>query len=115
MVTNLKIIVMSSLMKYLTLYSGNKPLSLSLSLSLSLCVFIHYSSYSFTRYSSSKECLEVCLGDDHVPIGPLTIQQKALALINGQQSKHDHNTRGMANIMLCNIIVISGRRRRRSQ
>ena len=57
----------------------------------------------------------MCLGDDHVPIGPLTIQQKALALINGQQSKHDHNTRGMANIMLCNIIVISGRRRRRSQ
>lgn len=106
MVTNLKIIVMSSLMKYLTLYSGNKPLSLCSSI---------ISSYFFTRYSSSKECLEVCLGDDHVPIGPLTIQQKALALINGQQSKHDHNTRGMANIMLCNIIVISGRRRRQSQ
>ncbi|XP_019851334.1 PREDICTED: deubiquitinating protein VCIP135-like isoform X2 [Amphimedon queenslandica] len=33
------------------------------------------------RYNASSESLEVCLGDDHVPAGPLSMKQKRLALL----------------------------------
>ena len=50
------------------------------------------------RYNASSESLEVCLGDDHVPAGPLSAKQKRLALSSGQQSKETEHTSEHSNV-----------------
>lgn len=47
------------------------------------------------RYNATEECLEICLGIEHVPVGYLTREQREAAKIAASQSKEkDVQTHG---------------------
>ena len=63
------------------------------------------------RYNQSEERLEVCLGVDHVPVGPLTKEQTELAKLAATQSNHadrktESNERKLSIKIIISIIII---------
>lgn len=60
-----------------------------------ILMLYYYTIFLFSilyRFNKIDECLEVCLGVDHVPVGSLTKAQMELARQVAQQNASDHGS-----------------------
>ena len=55
-----------------------------------------FTNNSCLRYNAIEERLEVCLGVEHIPVGPLTRDQRELAKLAATQAKgQEHKIKGV--------------------